>query len=65
MSLKITSTKYSDKLIAPEEEFTCYCYPGHLPGNAFATNKHGFVFGVNALKPKLICLNKIRKEKYY
>jgi hypothetical protein len=61
VTLKINSSKYYDTT-APNEEFTCYCYPGHLPGNAFASNKAGFAFGVNALRPKLICLNSIRKS---
>ena len=64
VSLKINSSKYNEDLISPEEEFTCYCYPAHLPGNAFASNKYGFIFGVNALRPKLICLNKIRKKEF-
>lgn len=46
---------------SPEEEFTCYCYPGHLPGNAFGFNSAGFVFGVNATYPKLMVTNSFRK----
>ncbi len=67
VTLKINSTKYNEYSMCQDEEFTCYCYPGHLPGNAFASNKYGFVFCVNALRPKLICLNKIRKKfkSYY
>ena len=60
VTLKIKESKYNNGKMAPNEEFTCYCYPGHLPGNAFANNKYGFVFTMNALRPKLICLNKIR-----
>ena len=50
----------SDGRKSPDEEFTCYCYPGHLPGNAFGFNTAGFVFGVNALYPKLMVLNTFR-----
>jgi hypothetical protein len=56
----VVSKDYNGKF-SPNEEFTCYCYPGHLPGNAFGHNSKGFVFGVNALYPKPIALDKTRK----
>jgi hypothetical protein len=46
--------------MSPEEEFTCFCYPAHLPGNAYAFNSSGFAFSVNALVPKQLALNRFR-----
>ena len=46
--------------MSPEENFTCYCYAAHLPGNAFGFNSSGFCFGVNAIYPKLLVLNAFR-----
>ena len=56
----MTNQKKISGIKAPEEEFTCYCYPGHLAGNAFGFNSSGFCFGVNALYPKEILLNRLR-----
>ncbi len=51
-------------IMSPEEEFTCFCYPAHLPGNAYAFNSSGFVFSVNALVPKQLALYRFRIEKF-
>ncbi|RNA13957.1 acyl-coenzyme A:6-aminopenicillanic-acid-acyltransferase 40 kDa form-like, partial [Brachionus plicatilis] len=61
VSCKITSSDYQG-VNSPEEEFTCYCYPGHLPGNAFGFNSTGFVFGVNATYPKLMVTNSFPRQ---
>lgn len=49
-------------LKSPEEEFTCYCYPAQLPGNAFGFNSSGFCFGVNALYSKHLILKRFRND---
>lgn len=45
----------------PKEKFTCFCYPGHLPGNAFAFNSSGFTFSIDALVPHQIAIKRFRK----
>jgi predicted choloylglycine hydrolase len=32
-------------------EFTAFCYPGFLPGNAFGFNQHGLFFSVDHIQP--------------
>lgn len=32
-------------------EFTAFCYPGFLPGNAFGFNQHGVFFSVDNIQP--------------
>jgi hypothetical protein len=59
--LKIHSKDYNGKM-SPNEDLTCYCYPAHLPGNAFGFNATGFVFGVNALYPRYIEPTRMRKR---
>ncbi|XP_060066549.1 beta-alanyl-dopamine/carcinine hydrolase-like [Ylistrum balloti] len=39
-----------------EEKFTAFSYPGSLPGNTFAFNKHGMIFACNGLYPKTALL---------
>ncbi|XP_060079698.1 beta-alanyl-dopamine/carcinine hydrolase-like [Ylistrum balloti] len=34
-----------------DEKFTTFSYPGSLPGNTFAFNQHGMIFGCNGLYP--------------
>ncbi|CAF1103708.1 unnamed protein product [Brachionus calyciflorus] len=46
----------------PHEDFTCFCYPGHLPGNAFAFNSSGFTFSVDALVPRYIALKRFPRQ---
>ena len=60
VTLNVKSTNYGNKK-SPSEEITAYCYPAHMPGNAFGCNKQGFVFGVNAVYPKLLAVDRIRK----
>ena len=60
VTVKCLSTDYNGRK-SPNEEFTCYCYPAHLPGNAFGHNSKGFTFTVNALYPKVVSLNRTRK----
>ncbi|XP_033748001.1 LOW QUALITY PROTEIN: uncharacterized protein LOC117333003 [Pecten maximus] len=39
-----------------DEKFTAFSYPGSLPGNTFAFNKHGMIFACNGLYPKTAVL---------
>ena len=42
-----------------EEQFTHFSYPGTLPGHTFGFNRHGVVYSLNALTPKLVlCSNR-------
>ncbi|RNA15651.1 acyl-coenzyme A:6-aminopenicillanic-acid-acyltransferase 40 kDa form-like, partial [Brachionus plicatilis] len=52
----------SDNPDYPKEKFTCFCYPGHLPGNAFAFNSSGFTFSVDALVPHHIALKRFPRQ---
>ncbi|CAF0950532.1 unnamed protein product [Brachionus calyciflorus] len=61
VTCKILSSDYSG-VKSPTEEFTCYCYPGHLPGNAFGFNSYGFAFGINALYPKILLTNTFPRQ---
>jgi hypothetical protein len=61
-TFKFISKDYNGRK-SPNEEFTCYCYPGHLAGNGFGHNKSGFIFGVNALYPHLIAIDRTRTAK--
>ena len=49
--------------MSPTENFTSFCYPAHIPGNAYGFNSSGFVFTINALVPKKIALARFRKIK--
>ena len=42
-----------------EQQFTHFSYPGALPGHTFGFNRHGVVYSLNALTPKLVlCSNR-------
>ncbi|XP_078619725.1 beta-alanyl-dopamine/carcinine hydrolase-like [Branchiostoma floridae x Branchiostoma japonicum] len=45
--------------VLPEENFTAYCYPGVLPGVAYAYNSHGVCFSTNALLAKTLKCDRI------
>ncbi|CAF3952968.1 unnamed protein product, partial [Rotaria sordida] len=47
---------------SPNERFLAYCYAGVIPGTAFGTNMHGFVFALNALLPNYIGENRIPRQ---
>jgi len=48
---------------SPHEEFTAYCYPANIGGNAFGFNSSGFAFGINTLYSTKVVGNKIRNIK--
>lgn len=65
VTCKIRGSKQFDSdRVAPNEEFTSYCYPGQIPGNAYAFNSSGFAFTVDALVPKEIATKRMRKHLY-
>ncbi|XP_066265880.1 beta-alanyl-dopamine/carcinine hydrolase-like [Branchiostoma lanceolatum] len=45
--------------VLPEENFTSFCYPGILPGVAYAYNSHGVCFSTNAQLAKSLKSDRI------
>ena len=44
------------------EKFRAIAYAGQLPGFSMAYNEHGLIFSINTLYPRIIQLNKTRKD---
>ena len=54
-----------DEIIGPGEEWSSFCYPGHLSGNCFSLNKYGVATTCNRLFPDNVQRGKIREQLLY